>query len=164
VRWKKVVIGAVLGGLLGFGGQFVVDFLTLHPVPQREKEDGTLDWKPGGNSIYSDLCSCEFDEVIRRYLRKQQWSEAHKVVCQAALIIWLKDRGDLAARTALIVAFLGASAALALGQKGKNSAVRSSSMQTSIATTPVAELKDNASQQEPVEKPAQIEMTEQAAY
>jgi hypothetical protein len=26
VRWKRVVISAGLGGLLGFGGQFVVDF------------------------------------------------------------------------------------------------------------------------------------------
>jgi hypothetical protein len=81
---------------------------------------------------------------------------------QAKLLVWFYQRGDLASRTALIVAFLGASPALALDQKRKASAAKISAKQTTIAATPVAE-PNKEKEVEPQHEPAQIETAEQAA-
>jgi hypothetical protein len=103
VSWKKVVIGAVLGGLLGFGGQFLADGM---PVNISEKEMSTLCWLLGSPGMYEDLSV-------------KQKHQAQPMIYQACFWMWLEQRCELASRTALLVAFLGVSIALALDQKGR---------------------------------------------
>jgi hypothetical protein len=102
VRWKRVVIGAVLGGLLGFGGQFVADFFGW----------GFIDNGYGLQSLWTLSKSSGFDLF---------WTEhgerGRELWAQSILLAWLDQRGDLAYRTALFVAFFSASAALALDRK-----------------------------------------------
>jgi hypothetical protein len=152
MRWKRVVIGAVLGGLLGFGGQLSADFFGREFIDRGNGQ--------GLQSLWSFVKSGGFDRQRSYWAacgdrRQQLW-------VQSVLLVWLLERGDRACQAAVIVAFLGASVALTLNQEGKNSAVRSSSKQTNSLATPVGEPKDNASEQEPVEKPAQIEIAAQA--
>jgi hypothetical protein len=155
VRWKNIVIGSVLGGLLGFGGQFAVDFFCWVPdVHAQSISGGQLPIESQTLYQYTSWATKE-NGLARNEFRGPE------IVWNAALLFWLKERGELACRAALIVAFLVASAALALDQKGKATAVRSSSKQTNIAANPVVE-PDEEKEYEPVEKPAQLEMTEQA--
>jgi hypothetical protein len=146
MRWKRVAIGAVLGGLLGLGGQLVADYF-LWITPIRKTPHQTFD-----NPLIPRMKGVYFPATSRRDV----------LVYRGFLLWWLLLRGDVGSPSILLVAFIGASAALALDRKGKDSLVRSSSKETLVAAISVAEPKDNASEHEPVEKPAQIEITEQA--
>jgi hypothetical protein len=144
VRWKRVIIGAVLGGLLGFGGQLLKDYFYWVAIvdaktPYQYITDGTLASKAA--------------QVGPVY----QWQK-RAVMCEGIFLFWLVYRGDLAGRTALILAFIGASAALALDRQksGKSTA------KSKITANEVAEPKTQLSVSGPREEPAQIEMTEQA--
>jgi hypothetical protein len=151
MRWKKVVIGAVLGGLLGFGGQMCVDFFC---------------WKGPYNSETPCEVICSPDLHLRM---ATHWPVSTKLepyrnwlICEGEFIWWLLHRGEVVSKSSTIAAFLGASAAFAVEQRKKQSTGKNSIQPANIAANPVAEPKDNASEEEPVEKPAQMEMTEQA--
>jgi hypothetical protein len=115
VRWKKVVIGAVLGGLLGFGGQFVVDFFYF------DCED-----PPSRDRILTmyQTASGQADANFRVWMPGIAIDRARPLIYQGVILAWLMRRGDIASRTALIVAFLSASAALAVDRKGRAYAVK----------------------------------------
>lgn len=135
MRWKRVVIGAVLGGMLGLAGQLVTDFWIFF--------DGT------------------FDRILGIYGQRQ--NQARQVLYQLDLLYWLVQRGEIASRTALIVAFLCVSATLAFDRKEKSSAVKSPARQTNIAENSVTEPKDQQSVAEARDEPVKIETGEQAA-
>jgi hypothetical protein len=126
VRWKKVVVGALLGGLLGFGGQLVADFLYV------DRED-----RPPHERTFTmyQVASGQADVNFRVWMRGIRIDRARPLIYQGLILAWLMHRGDIASRTALIVAFLGASAALALDWMGKDNGVKSSSKQTTEAKT-----------------------------
>ena len=152
MRWKRVVAGAVLGGLLGFGGQFVADFFCWdtpddRKTPYRIFFDGTLD---GYLPHYG------------RTLERQ--SQARQIFYQVYILYWLVRRGEIASRTTLIVAFLCVSAALALEQQKKQSASkisdRLSDRQTALNEVPEPE--HEPSRVAPDNQLVQIETAEQA--
>jgi hypothetical protein len=154
MRWKRVVIVAVIGGLLGFGGQLVADFFCWSPIIS----NGTQR-PPGFEFIFSG----SLDRLIVRHnIQAQQMLQARALWFQGTLLLWLGQRGEIIDRITLWGAFVGATAALAFDQKRKASAVTTSAKQTKIAANQVAEPKDNVSDQEP-SAPAQIEMTKAAA-
>src|ERR1700722_18115736 len=99
MRWKRVVIGAVLGGLLGFGGQFVIDFFWWTP----QKGEATM------NSCARHIFSSE----PLMFFDAKHMQQAQGLYSLGFLLVWLDRRADLATRSALIVAFFGASAAVA---------------------------------------------------
>jgi hypothetical protein len=134
VRWKRVLIGAVLGGVLGFAGQLVLDFFC---------------WAPSGSeTVWRCIDSGEISHHIARFMPKHEHA-ALELWYQLVFLWWLNERGQTASQTVLIVAFLGASAALALKKKGRASAVKTSAKQTCIGAAPVAEPKDSALNKRP---------------
>src|ERR1700730_11105951 len=96
---------ALIVGLLGFAGQCVGDFFCWQmrdcgPTPYR----------------YSvDFQSVRYQQsvMVWFYGRAQQ---ANPLIWQAILLMWLRDRGELAGRTAAIAAFLGVSIMLGADQ------------------------------------------------
>jgi hypothetical protein len=96
MRWRKILIGSVLGGLLGFCGFFVVDFFC---------------WKSNGETMAFYL-GCTINVDLDR-IKKGHKPQGVVLLHEAALLYWLMNRGELAGRTAVIVAFLGASSMFA---------------------------------------------------
>lgn len=106
MQWRYVK-GALLGGLLGFAGQFLFDFVFLHP--QTQKQDGTYEWEPGGSSVYNYFCRGGVDRTITTQFPVQHRAQAHQLFFECLLIDWLYDRGDLAGQTAVWTAILAGS-------------------------------------------------------
>ncbi len=107
---RRYIIGALLGVLLGFAGQFFVDFFC---------------WTPGNNgTLYQFFSDKYFERNMARWVRAPQLqSKAHQLVYQVVFLYWLSERGPSACGTAVIVAFLGASSLLAadyLQHRSKN--------------------------------------------
>ena len=148
MRWKRVVIGAALGGLLGFGGQFVADFFL---------------WDNSEPSIQQPITPYKVifdrDPESESALPPARAKELRSIYLQIILWVWLLRRGEMASHTALIVAFLAASAALAFDRQKSSK----STAKPNVAANHVAEPKVEAGDPEPRKEPAQIETAEQAA-
>jgi hypothetical protein len=92
VRWKKIVIGALLGGLLGFEGQFFSDYSS---------------WRiPSAYTVHLLVQLSHFPMGRQR--------DVAGLITQLGVLTWLLQRGDVVPRTILLAAFLGASTALVL--------------------------------------------------
>jgi hypothetical protein len=123
---RQYVVGAMVGGLLGFLCQFVGDNVFLHPY--QVNQAGACEWIPGGSSQFNYYRSGNLARYVARRIPVQGYqAEGHQLIYQIMLLAWLRDRGDIAGRTAAWTAFLGASAVLAGDQlqktKRKNAAV-----------------------------------------
>jgi hypothetical protein len=89
------IMAPLLGAILGFGGQMVADFCF---------------WTPPGSHCDSKI-SCigawwNWHDNVQ--VQAQQYRQARDLLCQFYFLFWLKERGDIAARTMLIAAFIGA--------------------------------------------------------
>lgn len=90
---RRYIIGALLGALLGFFGFCVTDFVT-----------GGLSghWWDGS-----------LDRELAKHLPEHQVQYARNLVYEAMVLSWLKERAELAGRTAAIAACIAISSMLA---------------------------------------------------
>jgi hypothetical protein len=79
VRWKKVVIGAVLGGLLGFGGQIVID--CFYPMNTRL-------------SLYQYAATGSRDRELGKHFKSQRVPQARDFVLRGVLLVWLQSKAE----------------------------------------------------------------------
>jgi hypothetical protein len=117
MRWRNIITGALLLGLLGFKGQFLVDFFY---------------WGAIGRSIGSSCGQLEtmydvfypdiYDDIRLEHFRHFAFTtnSREKLIYQLSLLFWLTYRGELAIRTGVIVAFLGTSFVLGADQLQQN--------------------------------------------
>jgi len=104
----KNITGAILGGLLGFSGQLCADFFLWNPNPNES------------TSLYQSLSDGQFDHWLTEWLRQpKQVQKAKNLIYFGIFLGWLTTRGEVASRTALIVAFLSVSGILAAEQLQK---------------------------------------------
>ena len=86
---RRYIIGALLGALLGFFGFCVTDFVT-----------GGLSGHWWDGSIERELA---------KHLPEHQVQYARNLLYEAMVLGWLKERAELAGRTATIAACIGIS-------------------------------------------------------
>jgi hypothetical protein len=132
VRWKKLIIGAVLGGLLGLEAQFFSDYSS---------------WRtPSAYTVHLLVQLSHFP------MRRQH--DVAGLITQLGLLTWLLQRGDVVLRTVLLAAFLGASTALALERRKASK----STTQTKKAVNSLTEPKCAETAGQPDNRTVQIEM------
>ena len=102
-RFRNYILAAVVGAMLGFGVQMSVDFCCWCP-PGAFLPGCTL----ARIAFYDGL-----DEGLELNFSKRNKDQALGLLYQAMLLDWLGGRGDVAARTSLLCAFLSVSAVLA---------------------------------------------------
>jgi len=98
--WRKVITGLLFGALLGFMGQFAIDSLV---------------W-PLSAEDHFGICEYVFARNFCGWLKRiepERVEQTRMLLLRALLLHWLQERGELAGRTAMMVAFLGVSSVLA---------------------------------------------------
>ena len=101
---KRYIVAALIGGVVGFSCQFIGDNFLLHPV--YKNSSGDCEWVPGTNSQFMFLGTGDVDRYVARMIPKQEFrARGHDLVYQQLLILWVRDRAELASRTAILTAF-----------------------------------------------------------
>jgi hypothetical protein len=110
MRWRSIIVGLVIGGFVGFAGQWAADFfLGILPgrVPYEYLRNGGLE------------------------LEQKKWRmnvitnpDGQRLFYTGIFLHWLDIRGDVASRTGAIAALLGASSVLAADELRKNSRLK----------------------------------------
>ena len=135
MRWKSIIIGAVLGGLLGLEGQFFSDYSS---------------WRtPSAYTVHLLMQLSHFPIGRPR--------DVAGLITQLGVLTWLLQRGDVVLRTILLAAFLGASTALALERRKP----RKSATQTKTALCAPTKPRYVENAGEPDNRTVQIEMAQE---
>lgn len=101
---RRYIIGALIGGLVGFSCQFIGDNFLLHPV--YKNSTGECIWVPGTNSQFNFLVGGNLDRYVATEIPNKQFhARGHELVYQEMLLLWVRDRAELAGRTAILTAF-----------------------------------------------------------
>jgi len=114
MHWRKIIIGAVLGGLLGFIGQLSADFFWW-PSPIDESNRTCYEYvfcgTPDDERVGRTLESC-----LRLELPPEKRNQGRLLFFEGIFLFWLQERWKFVGQTVLIGAFLGASSVLAADQ------------------------------------------------
>jgi hypothetical protein len=113
MRWRNIIIGALLGGLLGVTGQILLDYYRWNhrfPYLILLMENARINDYLRGKNEYLGW---------GMHIDERDLQNARQLWCEAKLLTWLEYRGETTARMGLVVAFLSTSSLLAAEQSRK---------------------------------------------
>lgn len=115
---KRYIIAAVIGGLVGFCCQFAFDNLMLRPV--YKNSSGECEWVPTTQSQFVFLASGNINRYVAMAVPYNEfYARGKELVYQQMLLLWVRDRAELAGRTAILTGFWFALVVLAADQLSK---------------------------------------------
>lgn len=121
---RRYIVAALIGGIVGFCCQFLFDNLLLHPVVRNST--GACEWVPGTQSQFVFLASGNINRYVALAVPNNEfYARGRELVYQEMLILWVRDRVELASRTAILTAFWFALVVLAADHFSKFAAKKS---------------------------------------
>ena len=145
-RIRNYILAAVVGTVLGFRGQFGVDFFCWNALGNRAEPKTFSQFFLGGRQNIRDWT---LDKYIRSYDPRLQ-NQARSVAVEAMLVGWFMQREEQVGRAILIGAFLAVSAVLAREHFRQN---RSGKKSTDVKASSKNSPHDNAPAALPDGKP-----------
>ncbi len=101
---RRYIIGALIGGIVGFSCQFLFDNILLHPV--YKNSTGECEWVPTTQSQLVFLASGNINRYVAITVPNNElYARGRELVYQQMLLMWIRDRAELACRTAILTAF-----------------------------------------------------------
>ncbi len=109
---RRYIIAALIGGVVGFTCQFLFDNALLRPV--YKNSTGECEWVPSTNSQFNFVASGNINRYVAITVPNNEfYARGRELVYQEMLLLWVRDRAELAGRTAILSAFWFACVVLA---------------------------------------------------
>lgn len=101
---KQFIVGTLLGAVLGFSGQFLGDFvfLPIRHIPVTGMPETQVQYMFSVEDGNHECQGYTFEGWLKSNFDTEKINQARSLMLEYMLLIWLTERGQTAARTAIL--------------------------------------------------------------